>query len=427
MIYVVQPGDTLYSISQTFGVSIESIETNNGLAPGGDRLVVGQALLILIPEQVYTVQPGDTLYSISEATGIPVNEILRKNVSLNEQDILVVGQELVLVYEGEENKIRQEPVSVSGYAYPFIDRQVFEQTLPFLERLFVFSYGFTETGELIEPDDAYLRSKAEEYGVDTMLVLTSMNREGRFSNQLVNLLMEDMEVQDAVVGNIRQQVLEKNFAGVDLDFEYILASDRQAYVDFANRMAQMLHPLGKTLSIALPPKVSADQPGLLYEGMDYGGLGAAADEVLLMTYEWGYKYGPPMAVAPIPQVEKVLQYAVSEIPPEKINLGIPNYAYDWPLPYVKGETAAETIGNQQAVEIAMERSVGIQYDENAKSPYFRYFDENGTTHEVWFEDVRSIEEKAKLVEKYGFAGMEYWNLMRPFTANWLLVDQIFNI
>ena len=43
-----------------------------------------------------------------------------------------------------------------------------------------------------------------------------------------------------------------------------------------------------------------------------------------------------MAVAPINQVRRVLKYALTKIPPSKICLGVPNYGYDWPLPYVRG-------------------------------------------------------------------------------------------
>ena len=51
-----------------------------------------------------------------------------------------------------------------------------------------------------------------------------------------------------------------------------------------------------------------------------------------------------MAVAPINKVRQVVEYAVTQIPRDKIDLGIPNYGYDWPLPYIQGETAATTIG-----------------------------------------------------------------------------------
>ena len=77
-----------------------------------------------------------------------------------------------------------------------------------------------------------------------------------------------------------------------------------------------------------------------------------------MTYEWGYTYSEPMPIAPLNWVRRVLAYAVQEIPPAKINLGIPNYAYDWTLPYVKGESRARTLGvveaMQQAVEVGAE-------------------------------------------------------------------------
>ena len=79
-----------------------------------------------------------------------------------------------------------------------------------------------------------------------------------------------------------------------------------------------------------------------------------------------------MAVAPIPSVRRVLEYAVTEIPPEKISMGIPNYGYDWPLPFVRGETAARSIGNQEAVAIASANNAVIQYDETSQTPFFEY-------------------------------------------------------
>lgn len=186
----------------------------------------------------------------------------------------------------------------------------------------------------------------------------------------------------------------------------------------------VLNTLGYQVSVALAPKYSDNQPGVLYEGMDYGGLGAAANWVVLMTYEWGYTYGPPMAVAPINQVRRVVEYALTKIPSEKICLGVPNYGYDWPLPYERGVTAAQTLGNIEAVQIAVFYGVPILFDETAKSPYFRYW-QYGVEHEVWFEDVRSWKEKFRLVEEYGLRGITVWQLMKLFRAGWVLLDSMF--
>lgn len=173
-------------------------------------------------------------------------------------------------------------------------------------------------------------------------------------------------------------------------------------------------------------KISASQKGILYEGKDYRALGAAADHVLLMTYEWGYTYGPPMAVAPLDQVRRVVEYALTEIPAEKINLGIPNYGYDWPLPFEQGVTKARNISNLEAVKIAVDYGVPIQFDETAQSPFFTYETQN-IRHEVWFEDVRSYQAKFELIKEFGLRGAGYWQIMRLFRANWLLLDDQFYI
>ncbi len=133
-----------------------------------------------------------------------------------------------------------------------------------------------------------------------------------------------------------------------------------------------------------------------------------------------------MAVAPINKVREVVDYAVTRIDPAKIDLGIPNYGYDWTLPYVRGSSAARTISNLEAVQIAIAAGVPIEFDEVAMSPFFHY-EKDGLLHEVWFEDVRSYREKFALLPLYGLRGMGYWQIMRLFRPNWLLLADTFQI
>ncbi len=218
----------------------------------------------------------------------------------------------------------------------------------------------------------------------------------------------------------------KNYGGIDIDFEYILAEDKIAFSQFVERVRIAANKAGYPVSVALAPKTSDDQPGLLYGGKDYRLLGEAANHVLLMTYEWGYTYGPPMAVAPIHKVREVVEYALTRIPAEKINLGIPNYGYDWPLPYERGKTAARTISNTQAIEIAIAHNAVIEFDQVSMSPHFTY-EQDGIQHEVWFEDVRSLKEKFSLIQDYRLRGAGYWQIMNLFRANWLLLADTFYI
>lgn len=421
-IHVVKPGDNIYSISRQYNVPVERIILDNGLKTP-QRLVVGQTLVILYPKEVHTVVARDTIETIAAQYGVTVNQILQNNPSLTAPYVLYPGQTIVISYD----QSKQGTLSVNGYAYPFIDRAVLLKTLPYLTYLTIFTYGFTEQGELVTIDDQELIRTARQYGVAPLMMLTSLGPNGMFSNELVSKIVNDPAAQNKLIDNILKNLKEKNYYGLDVDFEYVQPQDRDAYVRFIQNVSQRLKQEGYPVMVALAPKTSSDQPGLLYEGHDYAGIGAAADLVLLMTYEWGFTFGPPMAVAPINKVIPVLDYAVTQIPREKIMMGVPNYGYDWTLPFVKGQSQAKSLGNEEAVDLARDVGAMIQYDEESQAPFFNYYDKEGREHVVWFEDARSIEAKTQLANSYSFNGVGYWNIMRYFLQNWQVVNSLFNI
>ena len=395
--------------------------------------------------EIYVVRPGDTVDQIAREEGADVNSI----ISINQIEYpyrLAVGQALLLQriqpkasvtplagFDGRQPDVSEtgpagrRGIFRSGYAYPFISSLVLEETLPFLSEMAVFSYGFTAEGKLIPPsaDDEWMIRQAERFAAMATLTLTPLGADGRFNNSLVSALVRQKDVQRRLVAALAGVMQEKGYSAVNIDFEYVLREDRDGFTSFVAYAAEVLNMLGYGVSVALAPKYSDAQQGLLYEGMDYGGLGTAANWVVLMTYEWGYTYGPPMAVAPINQVKRVVEYALTKIRADKICLGVPNYGYDWPLPYERGFTAARTMGNVEAVELAVFYGVPILFDETAQSPYFRYW-HYGIQHEVWFEDVRSWREKFRLVETYGLRGIAVWQIMRLFRAGWVLLDSLFS-
>ena len=371
---------------------------------------------------IYVVMPGDNVDSIAAAFGIYAEQLVYDN-QIAYPYALAVGQALYI----RNGYDRTRSINVNGYAYPFINETILDETLEYLDDLSIFSYGFTAAGELIPPfvSDDFMIEAANETGVRAILTLTPFDVNGQFNNNLISAVVNNPEASENLIEELLAEVSGRGFNGVDVDFEFILADDRDNFTTFVARLTERMNENGYTVSVALAPKVRSDQPGLLYEGKDYGGLGAAANSVLLMTYEWGYTYSPPMAVAPINRVREVVEYAVTEIPVSKIDLGIPNYGYDWPLPYERGVTKARTIGNIEAVEIAVRYGATIMFDETAQSPFFNYQDDTGVEHEVWFEDVRSMRAKFSLVSEYNLRGVGYWQLMRLFRANWLLLSDTF--
>lgn len=376
--------------------------------------------------ELYVVEQGDTVEDIARNQNTSAESIIYNN-QLTAPYRLAVGQALLLS-TGEPKNAARPPIHAAGYGYPFISPWVLNETLPYLSELLIFSYGFTASGDLIPPtlEEGWMMQDAAAHGTVSTLTLTPFGEDGRFNNHLIHILVTDSAVQQEMTRQLLSVLLEKGYWGLNLDFEYILAQDRQNYARFVEETTRTMNQYGIHVSVALAPKYSDEQQGELYEGMDYALLGAAANSVILMTYEWGYTYGEPMAVAPMDQVRRVVEYAVTKIPREKISLGIPNYGYDWPLPFEQGVTKARTVGNVEAVQLALTYGAEIQFDETAESPYF-YYSTDGTEHVVWFQDVRSYRASFDLIKEFSLRGAGYWQIMQLFRANWLLLADTFSI
>ncbi len=412
-IHTVVPGDTLRGLSNRFGVPISVLANANGLTEPY-ALTPGQAILVRNGVEAYTVTTGDSAYSVATRFGLSTRELWQLNPQLSGEARLFAGQTLVI----SEPPTGYELIK-TGFAYPFIERSVLRTTTPYLDYLAVFSYGFRPDGSLVVPDDGELLTTAAAYGTRATLVLTSIGDDGRFSSAAVSTMLTSPAVRAILIENVADAAEAKGYAAVNSDFEYIPSENRDDYSLFISLLANALHAKGIELTVSLPPKTSDDQRGLLYEGIDYAALGSYADRVLLMTYEWGYAYSEPRAVAPINLVTRVVDYALTRIPREKIDLGIPNYGYDWRIPWVEGNRAP-SIGNIRAQNIAIYRGVPIMFDDVAQTPYFRYTDDNGNGHEVWFEDARSIKAKLDLARNRGLGGVGVWQIMRWFPQLWLL-------
>ena len=330
-IYVVKPGDTLYSIGRTLSLAPGFLARYNGLQEPY-RLAVGQSLLALYPEKAVTVRAGDTLSSIAASAGTDVLSLFRMNPNLSGSDRIYPGQ--VLVTQLEQNRTRS--AFVAGYAYPYVQESVLRGILPFTGALMPFTYGFTPEGTLVPMDDERLLALAEDYGVRPFLHLSTLTAAGTFSAAQAAVVLRSETLQRTLAEAALQKMQEKGYQGLDVDFEYLGQELAEAYAQFLTLLHERLAPYGLPLIAALAPKTSADQPGTLYEGHDYAAVASACDAVLLMTYEWGYTYGPPMAVAPIGAVRRVVEFALTQMEPGKILLGFPNYAYDWTLPFTAG-------------------------------------------------------------------------------------------
>jgi spore germination protein len=423
-IHVVQRGQTLFGIAQAYGTTVAEIAEANRIDPNL-TLVVGQALVIPIVGQYYWVQAGDSLYAVARRYGISVRQLADVN-QLAVNQVLPIGLRLYIPPQPEP------AVEVNAYLEPLGGTvsaglaNAARETASLLTYLAPFSFRINRDGTLSPPPLNGLADIAAAADTVLMMVVTNLE-EGQFSSELGRIILNDPALQDKLLDNILATAGELGFRDIHFDMEFLRPEDREAYNAFLRRAADRIHQAGYLISTALAPKTSAQQTGAWYTAHDYAAHGEIVDFVVIMTYEWGYSGGPPMAVSPIGPVRRVLTYALTEMPGSKIMMGQNLYGYDWTLPYVPGGPYARALSPQAAVALARTQNVVIEYDGTAQAPFFRYIDADGRTHQVWFEDARSIQAKFDLVKELGLRGISYWKLGLAFPQNWLLLEDNFQI
>ncbi|MCY9547537.1 LysM peptidoglycan-binding domain-containing protein [Lysinibacillus xylanilyticus] len=465
IIHVVSAGETIWQIANSYSVPINSIIQLNALS-NPDQLVIGQSLVIPSPYTTHIVKRGDTLWSISQQYGVTMQSIITEN-HLTNPDVLTPGTRLIIpptthivlpgetlsqiatqygttvqaivieneipnpnmIYAGTHLIIPRAKPSIEVVAYSYQESKEAVQSINAIGHLLTyfspFAYMVKEDGTLQPLKDQEMIDAAVAKNITPMLTLTNFSSTETGSN-LSHVILSSAELREKVINNTLQVMQEKGYKVLNVDFENVLPADRENYNTFLQLAVDRLHPKGYLVSTALAPKTSATQAGTLYEAHDYEAHGRIADFVILMTYEWGYRLGPPQAISPINEMRKVVEYALSVIPANKIFLGFEIYARDWLLPHVKGQEA-ETFSSQEAINRAIKHGATIQYDRTAQSPYFRYVDEQGKNHEVWFEDARSAQAKFDMTKEYNLRGISYWALGFPFPQNWALLNNDFSI
>jgi spore germination protein len=415
--HTVKPGETLWRISQTYGTTVQTILQNNQFVSPAN---ISPGLVIYIPAPRHRIQPGETLWAIAQRYGVDLKTLIKVN-NIIDTNLVYPGTILVIPRKS------RPPINVNGYIY-FLG----EDAIPILKKdgehltyLSPFAYLIKENGSLQPINDIPAIQAAKAEKVIPMMSITNFTATTKGEN-LAHIVLNSATIVESLLTDIINTMKEKGYLGINIDFENVIPSDREAYNSFLKRSVDRLHLEGFFLSTALAPKVGGEQKGLLYEAHDYEAHGKIVDFVVLMTYEWGWRKGPPQAISPLNEIKRVLDYAITVIPREKIYFGFQIYARDWLLPHIGGQEA-ETFSVQEAISRAVRYGAVIQYDSVTQSPFYRYTDEQLRAHEVWFEDARSAQAKFDVVKNYNLKGISYWVLGYPFPQNWALLEDNFTI
>jgi len=346
-------------------------------------------------------------------------ELLRNNPYLSDREFLYAGETIVINYQ--TNKLKT--IATSGYIFSYIDKSVLIKTLPFLTYLTIFNYRATSEGQIIATaDDTELIQLAITYGVAPMLFVSTITGDGIASREVNYEILNNPSIQDRLIDNALQILKMKGYYGINIYVEDITFDNLNNIAEYLKKASAIFHSEGFRIVITTTPVTNSETPNVGFEKIDYSKLAEFVDGIIFSSYDWARSFSYPSSIFPVDFLRGLLDYAVSIIPSELIFLGITTLGYNWTLPYVPGATEATVITNENAVQIAAENDIPIQFNEAAQSPYFYYMDSDGTLHVVWFKDARSFDARAALAGEYNLQGLSLWTVMRFDAQMWLIIN-----
>ncbi|MCA0172165.1 glycosyl hydrolase family 18 protein [Bacillus sp. RAR_GA_16] len=412
-VHTVVSGDNLWRISLAYSVPISTIKTVNGLV--SDRLVPGLNLYIPdqdLPERFYQLKQGDTFWNLSQQYKTSVQAIVAANPTLNPTALPVGARVRIPTLEKYEMETLFFFDAIEGSPYV----ETLNNLSDSITYLAVFTYSFTEEGELIPINDDAILKQAKGLDIKPLLVISNYDVQ-MFSAELADIVLQNKERRVTLVRNLVKTVKEKGYAGVSVDFEFVPPERRKDFTAFLQELKKGLGNL--TLQLNAHAKSSDMPTNRLVGFLDYQAVGEIVDIVSIMTIDYGYAIGPPAPIAPVWWVEEMLMYATGKINRRKVMMAMSLYGYDWALPTQK---PAEMIPVQNAQNRAISGWLPIQYNQIAQAPTYSYqlLDKE---HIVWFEDIESMKAKYKQMQAYNLLGATYWRLRFPFPQNWAYVEK----
>ena len=150
-----------------------------------------------------------------------------------------------------------------------------------------------------------------------------------FDPASVEAFLSDPAKTKAHVDALVSDAIEDGLDGIDVDYESLKAGDRNGFSSFVEQLGKALHRSHKALAIALHPKTSETGNWDGAQAQDWKRIGAAADYVRVMCYDQHWESSEAGPVADIAWVKQVVAFALTEIPKNKLDIGVPAYGYDW--------------------------------------------------------------------------------------------------
>lgn len=266
-------------------------------------------------------------------------------------------------------------------------------------------YQIDPNGQLIETNStkrSEIIDKAEELKIRILPSISNSDATG-FDSERVSKIIRDSTRKKAFIQNLIHTAQDNKYDGWDLDLEEIAAEDKDFYSQFVTDLAEKLHAKGLTLAVTVHSQTGDSATWAGAKGQDWNALAKSADEIRIMIYDFHYSASDPGPITPLNKLRAVLAYAVKTIPENKLVIGLPLYGYDW------DDEMGVSVQYQDAVNVLEDHDAGYERDDPSQELVSEYEDDE-TTHAVWFQDSKSVLHKLAIAREYGVEHFFFWRI-----------------
>jgi spore germination protein YaaH len=369
------------------------------------------------------------------------------------------AKSLQYTYEAFKNPHKQMEKKTIGFLpyWRLADIQYVKFDL--LSEVIYFSLTANEKGDIVKVVGNETDPGWRQWNSDTVkdLVAKTQISGGKISvaiamqkNKTIEEFLDDPSAQRNLVVNIQELIIKNKLDGINIDFEYAGElpdeSYREKFTQFNSLLSSELKGRNPNIELSIDVYASSVQKPRLY---DIPKLEPLFDRIVVMSYDYyGATSDVSGPVAPMyGYAEDKYYFDVSTtysdylkvVPNEKIIMGIPYYAWDYPVeegdkPMSKvlpqndenGYTSVMSYGRMRTnTDIKQEN---CEWDDLAKQNWCYYQDAaTGKFRQIWLEDNRSIEIKYDFAKSNDLGGIAIWTLGydKDFTDLWNMISDKF--
>lgn len=237
-------------------------------------------------------------------------------------------------------------------------------------------------------------------GVEVWGLVENITYKDQFS--ITNVLNKTSSRQNLVTQLIAQAI-RYGLDGINVDIEALPAEAGDGFIEFIRELSIMCRRNHIILSVDNYVPMAYNQN---YNRKEQG---IVADYVIIMGYDEHFAGSEEAgSVASIGYVRNGIEKTLEEVPAEKVINAVPFYTRLWETK-ASGDLTSSALGMNAADKTLSNNGVTAEWSEEA-GQYYAEFEKGESFYQIWLEEERSIEEKAKLIKEYGLAGIASWRL-----------------